>query len=219
MAPGAARGLDMGSEHGGGFLDDAYDLDGSAATKDFYGEWARTYEEEVRANGYVTPQRCAAALAANATDTGAPLLDLGCGTGLSGEAFRAAGFAVVDGTDFSAEMIAYARAKPDLYRSLVLGDLTRPIPAEPGEYANVAAVGVFSPGHAPAAMLDAVLALLDQDGCFVFSLNDHALADPSFEARIAANVDAGIAEVAFQEYGDHLPGRGLRASVYVLRRR
>ncbi len=203
----------------GGFLDDAYELDGSEATQAFYGEWAETYEAEIKANGYVTPTRCAAALAAHAADAGAPLLDLGCGTGLSGEAFRAAGFAVIDGTDFSAEMLAYARDKPGVYRRLTLGDLTRPIPADPGEYANVAAVGVFSPGHAPASMLDAVLALLDRGGCFVFSLNDHALADPSFEARIAANVDAGIAEVAFQEYGDHLPGTGLRASVYVLRRR
>ena len=208
----------MGSKRGG-FLDDAYGLDGSAATQAFYGDWARTYEEEVKANGYATPERCATALAAHAADLGAPLLDLGCGTGLSGEAFRAAGFTAVDGTDFSAEMLAYARAKPALYRRLTLGDLTRPIPAEAGEYANMAAVGVFSPGHAPAAMLDDVLGLLEPGSCFVFSLNDHALADPSFLARIEANVEAGLAEVAFEQYGEHLPGRGLRASVYVLRRR
>ncbi len=57
----------------------------------------------------------AAALAALVGDLDAPLLDLGCGTGLSGEAFMSAGFSVIDGTDFSETMIAVARNKPGLY--------------------------------------------------------------------------------------------------------
>ncbi|MDH3453013.1 MAG: methyltransferase domain-containing protein, partial [Gammaproteobacteria bacterium] len=91
-------------------------------------------------NGYVTPGRCAQALADLAPDKSAPLLDLGCGTGLSGEALRAAGFATLDGTDFSEEMLTLARAKPGLYRNLILGDLNNPLPGAPGDYANVAAV-------------------------------------------------------------------------------
>ena len=50
------------------FLDGAYDLEGSDATRDFYGKWAETYEEEIRANGYVTPRRCAEALRAISHD-------------------------------------------------------------------------------------------------------------------------------------------------------
>jgi len=208
----------MPDEHAQGFLGDAYALDDAEETQAFYGAWAQTYEREVLRNGYATPARCAAALARTAVAVDAPLLDLGCGTGLSGEAFRQAGFSTIDGSDFSAEMLAHARGKPRLYRRLTRGNLEAPIPARAGEYGNIAAVGVFSPGHAPATMLDAVLALLPPAGCFVFSLNDHALADPSFVERIEASVAAGTAEVAFHEYGEHLPGVGLRASVYVLRR-
>jgi len=206
------------SEAKGGFLDRAYDLDDAEKTRAFYEEWAASYEAETLANGYVTPGRCAAALAECAADKNAPLLDLGCGTGLSGVAFRDIGFVCIDGTDFSEEMLACARTKQGVYRNLVASDLNDPLPGAPGDYANIAAVGVFSPGHAPPEMIDAVIEKLPRSGCFVFSLNDHALEIPGYEARIDALVDRGRAEVAFREYGDHLPGRGLGAVVAVLRR-
>lgn len=201
-----------------GFLDCAYAVEDSEATKALYRDWAASYEDEVRANGYVTPARCAEALAGLVSDKDAPLLDLGCGTGLSGEAFKAAGFNTIDGTDFSEEMLAHARRKPGLYRNLIRGDLNNPLPAKAGDYAHIAAVGVFSPSHAPAAMIDQVMALLPPGGCFVFSLNDHALEDPSYDERIRALADAGTAEVAFREYGDHLPKQGIKAEVCILRK-
>ncbi len=201
-----------------GFLDDVYAIGDSKSTKTFYKDWAATYEDEVRANGYVTPARCAQALSDLAADKDAPLLDLGCGTGLSGEAFKAAGFTTIDGSDFSEEMLSLARAKSGLYRDLILGDLNNPLPGAAGDYAHIAAVGVFSPGHAPASMIGEVLALLPPGGCFVFSLNDHALEDPAYDAHIDALVDSGIAELAFREYGGHLTVRGIKADVCVLRK-
>ena len=78
---------------------------------------------------------------------------------------------------------------------------------------------MFSPGHAPAALIDTVVELLPAGGCFVFSLNDHALADPSYDEHIEAQVAGGLSEVAFREYGAHLPGRDLKAAVCVLRKR
>jgi predicted TPR repeat methyltransferase len=199
-----------------GFLDNAYTVETPDETKAFYNDWASTYEAEIKANGYATPTRCAEALAAFALEKETPVLDLGCGTGLSGEALRAAGFSTIDGTDFSEDMLVHAERKLGLYRKLTRGDLTTPLPAEPGEYDHVAAIGVFSPSHAPAAMIDRVLDLLPAGGLFTFSLNDHALEDPSFEQRIEAVTGAGTAEVVFREYGEHLPGHGLKALVYVL---
>lgn len=201
-----------------GFLDRAYELQDAEKTRAFYEEWAATYEAETLANGYVTPGRCAAALADCVADRGAPLLDLGCGTGLSGLAFRDAGFTCIDGTDFSQEMLACARTKDGLYRNLISGDLNEPLPGAPGDYGNIAAVGVFSPGHAPPEMIDAVMERLPVGGCFVFSLNDHALAIPGYERHMDALVGGGRAEVAFREYGDHLPKRAIGAVVCVLRR-
>jgi len=202
----------------GKFFDRAYDLEDAEQTRSLYDEWAASYDEELRAAGYASPARTAAAMAAAVADRAAPLLDLGCGTGLSGEALRDAGFTTIDGTDFSAEMLAVAAGK-GVYRDLFQGDLNTPIPASPGTYANAAAVGVFSPTHAPAAMIDDVVALLPSGGCFGFSLNDHALAEPGYEQRIADLVEAGAVEVVSDVYGDHLPQIGLKAKIYVLRRR
>jgi predicted TPR repeat methyltransferase len=199
------------------FLDHAYDLPDRQATVAFYGEWAASYDAEITDNGYATPARCAAALAAHAADPGAPVLDIGCGTGLSGLALAAAGFGTVDGTDLAAEMLARAEAR-GVYRRLVRGDLADPLPVAAGVYANAAAVGVVSPGHAPPETLDAVLAILPPGGCLVLSLNDHALAEPAFPARIERLVAESAADLVFREHGPHLPGIGLEATVFVLRK-
>ena len=200
------------------FLDQAYGLDAPDDTRDFYANWADTYEAELRAEVYETPARCAAALAGCVSDRDLPLLDLGCGTGLSGEAFRSAGFAVIDGTDFSPAMLAHARSKPGLYRKLSQSDLAHPLPAAPGEYPNMAAVGVFSPGHAPPSMIEAVLERLPAGGCFVFSLNDHAMAMPGYSRTIDRIVAAQTASMGFDQYGPHLRGRGLGSRIVVLRK-
>jgi predicted TPR repeat methyltransferase len=199
------------------FLDHAYDLPDRQATAAFYGDWAASYDAEITGNGYATPARCAAALAAHAANPGAPVLDIGCGTGLSGLALAAAGFGTIDGTDLSAEMLARAEAR-GVYRRLFRGDLADPLPVAPGAYANAAAVGVVSPGHAPPETMDAVLAILPAGGCFVLSLNDHALADPAFPGHIERLVAGGEAELLFREHGAHLPGIGLEATVFVVRK-
>lgn len=199
------------------FFDRVYGLDDAEKTRAFYADWAQSYDDDLRAQGYATPRRTAEAMAQAVADRTAPLLDLGCGTGLSGEAFVAAGFTTIDGSDFSEEMLAAAATK-GLYRKLSQGDLNRPIPAEAGEYANIAAVGVFSPGHAPPEMTDAVVAVLPKGGCFGFSLNDHALKNPGYLQRIEALAQAGTVEIVSDEYGDHLPGIGLKSRIMVLRR-
>ena len=201
------------------FLDGAYDLDGPDETRALYADWAASYDAEIAANGYATPRRCAEALAAIAEDRSAPVLDIGCGTGLSGLALRAAGFATIDGSDVSAEMLEGARARTDIYRSLRQVTLEDPFPFAPGTYQHITAVGVFSPGHAPPETLDAVLDLLPAGGCFCFSLNDHALADPAYPKKIDAVTEAGTADLVFREHGPHLPGRGLEADVCVLKKR
>lgn len=198
-------------------LNNVYGLDSAEATQRFYDEWADSYDAEVTQNGYVTPGRCAAALAEFATDQTAPMLDIGCGTGISGGALRSAGFTTIDGCDFSAEMLERAKAKGH-YRTLTNTNLEDPFPFEKGVYTNLAAIGVLNPGHAPAQTLDEVLNLLEPDGLFVFSLNDHALADKTYEARINEHLDCANAELLFREYGDHLPNIDLKSSVYVLRK-
>lgn len=195
------------------FLDNVYDHIGEGVEA-FYDTWADTYEAEVGENGYVTPTRCAKALAAHMPDKSAPVLDFGCGTGLSGLALRAEGIATLDGMDLSAEMLAKARAK-GIYRDLKQIPDDAPPPFAAGDYAAIAAIGVIGPGAAPLDVFDVLLNKLATGGLFVLSFNDHALEDPAYAAKITECVDKGLLRVLEQEHGPHLPARNINSTVYL----
>lgn len=196
-----------------------YGLTSPEEAEAFYNGWAADYEQELSRNGYVTPQRCAEALAAHAASPWAPVAEFGCGTGLGGLALAAAGFECLDGFDISAEMLALAEAK-DIYRNLAPLDLSTPLDTLPEDtYQNAAAIGVLNPSFMPSTVLDEILRLLPEGGCFVFSLNDHALKDGAFETRVLELTEYNVADLVLKEQGEHLPGIGLESVVYVLRKR
>ncbi len=199
------------------FLDKAYGLEGSEATRQFYDDWSTQYESEITGNGYATPGRIAAALARFAPDKSLPVLDFGCGTGLSGAALVQAGFAVIDGMDLSPQMLALARPK-GIYRAL---DLVTP---ENGPWPRVAsydlitATGVIGVGAAPAPVFDDLMRGLRAGGLMAFSFNDHTLKDPAYQGRLMVWCDCGAAQLKFREHGPHLPGIGMKSTVYVIRK-
>jgi len=199
-------------------LSNAYNLSNPDETRAFYQGWAAGYEAEVSENGYITPQRCAAALAKYAVSPWAPIMDLGCGTGISGLALKAAGFECIDGYDFSQAMLDQAAPK-GIYRSLAIADMSKPLEIAEGVYQNAAAIGCITPDYMPATVLDEILSKLPAGGCLVFSVNDYSAADGSIVGRLMILIDCGAAELVFKEYGDHLPGIGLKSTVYVLKKR
>lgn len=197
------------------FLDKVYNARNADETRGIYDAWSASYEAELSQNGYVTPARCAEALALKQTDKALPVLDFGCGTGLSGLALKLAGFDVLDGIDLSAEMLAKA-AEKGIYRSLRQIEPDAPLGFEPGTYASIAAIGVIGSGAAPVGTLDTLMEALNPGGLCVFSFNDHTLEDPSYEARVSEWTDCGAARLLVREHGDHVPGIGLKATVYIL---
>ena len=199
------------------YLDQAYDLQTQDATNALYDQWAASYDDEVKGNGYATPGRCARALYDCLPEPQTPVLDYGCGTGLSGLALKLAGYSQIDGLDPSPEMLEVARGK-NIYRRLTLLDLNDDTPIQTGRYQAIAAIGVIGTGAAPVDTLDLLLEALSPGGLLTFSYNDHALADPKFEARLDAWVTRGAAQVRFKEYGPHLPQQGIKSNVYVVER-
>lgn len=185
-------------------------------TLQLYADWADSYESDVKDWGYVTPTRIAQALAREMDDLTVPVLDFGCGTGLSGVALREEGFASVDGTDISQEMINRIEGR-EIYRKAWLsppGELD----ATPGAYGAIVAAGVISAGAAPAETMDMVLDRLGR-GCFLaFSYNDATMDTASYTDKLAEVQADGRAELIFSEHGDHLPGRDMSSMVYILRR-
>ncbi len=193
------------------YLDRIYAAETDEERRKIYTEWAESYDEEVSVAGYITPERLADALKTH-SDTSAPILDFGCGTGLSGLALKAAGFATIDGVDISEEMLAKAGEK-DIYRTLTPVAPTDPIP---DGYATICASGVVSAGAAPPSTLGDLLKALPKGGHLGLSYNDHTLKDPAYTGALNDWIDCGAARLVFSEYGDHLPGIGLKSTVYIL---
>lgn len=197
------------------FLDKAYQARDAASTRTLYDDWATSYEAEVGENGYATPARCADALKSVTDDLSAPILDFGCGTGLSGLALRLAGFETIDGLDLSAEMLEQAATK-NVYRTLAQIEANTELPVPTGTYSAIAAIGVIGAGAAPISVLHLLMRNLGAGGKLVFSFNDHALQDPENEGGVSEWTDCGAAQLLFKESGPHLPGIGLNSNVYVL---
>ncbi|SHJ25513.1 Methyltransferase domain-containing protein [Shimia gijangensis] len=196
------------------FLQNIYDRNNVPDVTELYDQWAATYEKEISGNGYATPKRCAEALTLVATDLNRPVLDFGCGTGLSGMALRLAGFRVLDGRDLSDEMLDQARAK-GIYRNLKQVAPDGGLAGIAGQYDLIAAIGVIGVGAGPASLVQDLLDALPKGGLLVFSYNDHVMQDGEYAEARDAVLESGLAIERLREFGPHLPGQGLNSDVYV----
>jgi predicted TPR repeat methyltransferase len=103
------------------------------------------------------------------------LLDLGCGTGLAGAAFRSVVERLV-GVDLSAAMIARAQAKT-LYDRLVVGDVADFLAdenANGAKYDLVLAADVFVYVNDLAPMLIGIARVLAPAGIVAFTVETHS---------------------------------------------
>lgn len=198
-------------------LNHSYQLDSVADTQNFYSDWATTYDIEIIENGYASPKRCADALAQFISNKSLNVLDIGCGTGLSGKVLTDAGFTRIDGCDINSDMLEIAKTR-NIYQHIWQSEIDHPFPFEIGKYDAITAVGVIGSGAAPLSLFHQTIEKLDSNGLFVFSFNDHTLADPSYEAAIKQGIENNQFGLLFKEYGDHLPARHIKSNVYVLKK-
>ena len=165
------------------FLDRIYALEDAGDVRAFYDDAARQYDEVLLSEiGYVSPGVCARALAPHLPDPSARLIDLGCGTGLAGEAMAALGYTHVDGVDFSAEMLAVAKSR-NCYVELALADLNATLDIPSGHYAAAISVGVYGQHVHPAA-IDEALRIVATGGLVCFSVNERAFDGYGFRDKV-----------------------------------
>ena len=197
------------------FFDRAYRTNTQQAVEELYDDWAGTYDRDLTDSGYVTPRRCAAALAGILADRQAPIFDFACGTGMSGAALAEQGFDILDGVDLSDAMLQQADRR-GIYRRLRKVQPDEALGIRPGDYAAITAVGAISPGAAPASYVDELLSGLAPGGLLVLSYNDLTLPVPGFLSRLERAIDEGRVRQRFREHGDHILQRGSKSTVYVL---
>ncbi len=183
-------------------------------TLKLYADWADSYDADVSAWGYATPGRIASALAAHLPDLGAPILDFGCGTGVSGAALSAQGFTCIDGTDVAPQMIEKANAR-GIYRKTWISAPGQ-LDIAPSDYRAITAIGVISAGAAPPETLDLVLGAMAPGTLLTLSYNDATLDDPAYTSRLEGHLDRKTAHLLFCEHGPHLPQKNMNSTIYII---
>ena len=197
-------------------LADAYAVETPDDNRGLYARWASTYESGFIAdNGYVYHLGVAGAFAEAAAVDDGPVLDVGCGTGLVGEALRSFGSWVVDGLDLSSEMLDEARAKSTgdgspVYGDLHVGDLTATLDLGTGGYGAVVSCGTFTHGHVGPGAFDELHRIARPGALFAIGINPEHFTNLGFTARFASDVAAGritepvVHRVQTYASGDHV---------------
>ena len=147
----------------------------------FYDKKAAWYEKDVKEAGYKdTTDYCANTLRQYLQEhiKGKSLdqfevLDLGCGSGLTGVSLNQSGFKQVDGVDPSQGMREFAK-KHNVYRSVVDGIITETekLSFPDAQYDGVLCCGCFTAGHIVLKDgLQEILRVLKKDGIAVYTVS------------------------------------------------
>lgn len=148
-----------------------------------YAAWAAGYDRDTLAVGYCLPFHVLAWVTRYIRAGDGPLLDAGCGTGLSGPYLKALGYDRIAGLDFSEEMLRVAGSR-NAYDDLRRATLGEALPWESDHFAGFFSTGVFTEGHAPASSLGELCRITRPGGIAIFTVRDKIFHTGGFDAMI-----------------------------------
>ncbi len=199
-----------------------------------YDEWAASYDDELNAWGYDAPVQAArlmverlrsqstpnqvadhanhadSACGADSADVGiieGAVLDIGCGTGLTGLALHTLGVRVLDGVDLSEVSLAAARSR-NIYRTLQRHNFNEsPLPFADNSYRAAECVGVLSYAHDPRALLVEACRVVQPGGTVVFSQRSDLWVEHHLPEMLEGMRAEGIiVEATWSEPQPYMPG-------------
>ncbi len=181
-------------------------LTDSADIASHYDGWAATYEAELVGEWrYDAPFEAARRLAA--MGVGGPVLDIGCGIGLTGRALRAEGFTDLEGIDLSEASLAVAREGGN-YREVRRHDFNEaPLPFPDNHFAAVVCVGVLSYAWDPRKLILDMCRVAQPGGAICFTHRSDLWDEQDFSAVVTGLLDDGhLAEAQWSEPRPYMPG-------------
>jgi predicted TPR repeat methyltransferase len=162
-------------------LDSVYSADSPQAVAKAYADWAASYDSETAALGYLLPFLITAWVARHVPAGDGPLLDAGCGTGLTGPQMTALGYDNLAGLDLSSEMLTIAAGRGS-YNELKQATLGERLPWPDNHFRAFFSTGVFTMGHAPASGLRDLVRITRKGGHAVFTVRDQVFEKGGFQA-------------------------------------
>lgn len=171
-------------------LDSVYGAGSPEALGDAYAAWAASYDSETASLGYLLPFLIAAWVTRYVPAGEGPLLDAGCGTGLTGPQLRALGYHDLVGLDLSDDMLKVAAGR-QAYGELKKAMLGGPLPWPDRHFRAFFSTGVFTIGHAPASGLHELVRITKSGGHAIFTVRDRVLDKGGFRNVFAELERAG----------------------------
>ncbi|MES0045443.1 class I SAM-dependent methyltransferase [Mesorhizobium sp. M0091] len=162
-------------------LGTVYSADTPEGLAKAYADWAATYDSETASLGYLLPFLITAWVAHHVKVGEGPLLDAGCGTGLSGPSLKALGYHDIAGLDLSDDMLKIAGSR-NAYGDLKQAMLGGPLPWPDGHFRAFFSTGVFTISHAPASGLHELVRITRKGGHAIFTVRDQVFDSGGFQA-------------------------------------
>lgn len=167
----------------------------SADVAQYYDDWVEDYETQITGWGYSAPETATGRLAER-LPAPATILDVGCGTGLTGAALRTAGYEPVDGVDVSDKSLEIAAATGH-YRSTAHADFQAlPTAIDTDAYDGILCVGVLTYLPDVEAVLREFARIVRSDGWMVMTEREDLFADLGVQATLDALVAEGVLAAA-----------------------
>ncbi len=160
----------------------AFDSTDTESLKNLYENWATTYDKENAAAGFRLPALTPGFLSRYVAPSDQPILDAGCGTGLTGDNLRILGYKNIIGIDLSESMLKIARGLC-VYNQLEQMALGEHLSFPDNHFAAVISTGVFTKGHAPSSSFDELIRIIAPKGYLVFSIRDDIYENHGFREK------------------------------------
>lgn len=202
-------------------LERAYSLSNEGETRALYRDWARTYDQTMLGGlSYLTPKKTADLLLQHQPDKAARILDVGCGTGLAGEALARHGFKTIEALDYSPEMLQVARDRTvnsrTVYKTILEADLNQPLALENNTYDAMIATGLFTHAHVGAGCLDELFRVLKPGGKFAVTVQKDVWQAAGFAEKTALMEADSLMRTLYSKPGKYFETDQEPAGFYIV---
>ena len=146
----------------------------------YYDQWATSYEKDLLEMGYEAPAKAAAFMTRHDISKDSPILDAGCGTGLTGLELAKQGYKRLTGVDISPESLKLAKAK-DCYEKVKIQNMNQQLDFDDNSFAAAQCIGALTYVKHVEGLMRELVRLVKPGGILTFThrtdLYDAAFAD------------------------------------------